>query len=132
LSIIKLGRDNFERFSVIARPRRTFSSSSAGITGSVSVFARSSNIEKDIEKQVFTDSEFTSDDPESIRLATIALSGTSNLSGEVDSYMKGVNSLTKSAFLFRFNIYFWYNKSIKFFSPEIVLRFQIRFQFSIL
>lgn len=97
MSIIKLGSDNFERFSVIARPRRTFSSSSAGITGSVPVFARSSNIEKDIEKQVFTDSGFTSDDPESIRLAAIALSGTSDLSGEVDSYMKGVNSLTKSA-----------------------------------
>jgi hypothetical protein len=50
LSIIKLGKDNFERFSVIARPTRAFSSSSYGVTGSVPVFARSSTVEKEVEK----------------------------------------------------------------------------------
>ena len=96
MSIIKLGPDNFERFSVIARSRRTFTSSSAGVTGSVPLFARSSHIEKDIDKQVFTDAAFTSDDPESIRLAALAVTGTTNLSGELESYLSGVNSLTKS------------------------------------
>jgi len=96
LSIIKLGRDNFERFSVIARPRRTFLSSSAGVTGSVPVFARSSQIEKDIEKPVFTDTAFTSDDPESIRVTALAATGSTNLYSQLTSYLSGVNSLTRS------------------------------------
>jgi len=96
LSIIKLGPDNFERFSVIARPRRTFTSSSAGVTGSVPLFARASHIEKDVDKQVFTDAAFSSDDPESIRLATLAITGTTNILGSLESYLSGVNSLSMS------------------------------------
>jgi len=97
LSIIKLGRDNFERFSVIARPRRTFSSSSAGVTGSVPVFARSSRIEKDIEKPVFTDAAFSSDDPESIRLAAVGITGSTNVLGQLTNYLSSVNSLSRSS-----------------------------------
>lgn len=96
MSIIRLGKDNFERFSVIARPRREFSSSSAGVTGSVPVFARSSTIEKDVEKPVFTDDAFTSDDPESIRTAAIAVTGTTDLSSQLQSYLSGVNALSQS------------------------------------
>ncbi len=97
MSIIKLGRDNFERFSVIARPRRTFSSSSAGVTGSVPVFARSSRIEKDIEKPVFTDAAFSSDDPESIRLAAVGVTGSTNVLGQLTNYLSSVNSLSRSS-----------------------------------
>ena len=97
MSIIKLGRDNFERFSVIARPRRTFSSSSAGVTGSVPVFARASQIEKDVEKPVFTDAAFSSDDPESIRLAAVSITGSTNLLGQLTNYLSGVNSLSRSS-----------------------------------
>ena len=54
MSIIKLGPDNFERFTVIARPRRYFSSSSlTGVTGSVPVFPRLSTIEKDVVSASF-------------------------------------------------------------------------------
>lgn len=54
MSIIKLGPDNFERFTVIARPRRYFSSSSNGqVTGSVPVFPRLSMIEKDVVSASF-------------------------------------------------------------------------------
>ena len=67
------------------------------MTGSVPVFARSSTIEKDIDKPVFTDLEFSSDDPESIRVAATALTGTTDLSAQLQSYLSGVNSLTKSA-----------------------------------
>lgn len=97
MSIIKLGRDNFERFSVIARPRRTFSSSSSGVTGSVPVFARSSTIEKDIDKPVFSDSPLTNDDPETVRQSIIGLSGSGNILAGMESYMSGVNALTVSA-----------------------------------
>ena len=97
MSIIRLGKDNFERFSVIARPHREFSSSSAGVTGSVPVFARSSAIEKDIDKPVFTDDAFSSEDPESIRSAAAALTGTTNLGAQLESYLSGVNALARSA-----------------------------------
>lgn len=53
MSIIKLGPDNFERFTVIARPRRYFSSSSSGVTGSVPVFPRLSTIEKEVVSASF-------------------------------------------------------------------------------
>jgi hypothetical protein len=97
LSIVKLGRDNFERFSVVARPRRTFSSSSAGVTGSVPVFARSSTIEKDIDKPVFSDSPLTTDDPETIRQSIVGSSGSVNILAGMESYLSGVNALTVSA-----------------------------------
>ena len=96
MSIIKLGKDNFERFSVIARARRTFSSSSAGVTGSVPVFARASHIEKDVEKPVFTEDAFSSDDPESIRSAIASLTGTTDISSNVMNYINSVNSLSRS------------------------------------
>ncbi len=96
MSIIRLGKDNFERFSVVARARRTFSSSSAGVTGSVPVFARSSHVEKDVEKPVFTEDAFSSNDPESIRTAIVSLSGSSNISDSMSSYINSVNSLSRS------------------------------------
>ena len=96
MSIIRLGRDNFERFSVVARPNRSFSSSSLGLTGSVPVFARSSHVEKDIDKPVFLDSAFSTDDPESIRADIVTSTGSVNLLGKLESYLSGVNSLSKS------------------------------------
>lgn len=95
MSIIRLGKDNFERFSVIARPTRTFSSSSGGVTGSVPVFARTSTVEKDVDKATFVDSEFSTDDPESIREAAKA-SDSTNISSEMSQYIDSVNALTRS------------------------------------
>ena len=96
MSIIRLGKDNFERFSVVARARRTFSSSSAGVTGSVPVFSRASHIEKDVEKPIFTEDPFSSDDPESIRSAISSLTGTTDISSNMLSYISSVNSLSRS------------------------------------
>lgn len=49
MSIHRITRGDFETFSVIAHPTRTYSSSStAGVTGSVNVFARRSTIEKEM------------------------------------------------------------------------------------
>jgi hypothetical protein len=62
----------------------------------VPVFARSSHIEKDIEKPVFLDSAFSTDDPESIRADIITSTG-SDISGKLASYLSGVNSLSRSS-----------------------------------
>ena len=47
MSIIPLTPDNFELFRLTANPKRTFTSGSAGATGSIPVFPRASKIEKD-------------------------------------------------------------------------------------
>ena len=96
MSIIRLGKDNFEKFSVVARASRNFSSSSSGVTGSVPVFSRASHIEKEVEKPSFTDSEFSTNDPESIRSAIVALTGTTNIAASLLEYLSGVNSLSRS------------------------------------
>lgn len=46
MSFVKLPDGAFDTFSVIARPTRVYMSSSAGITGSVKIYQRSSDIEK--------------------------------------------------------------------------------------
>jgi hypothetical protein len=65
------------------------------VTGSVPVFARSSAIEKDIDKATFVDSEFSTDDPESIREVVKATDST-NISSGMEQYIDAVNSLTRS------------------------------------
>ena len=47
MSIIPLTPDDFEHFTVVTTPKRHFSSSSLGVTGSVNLYARRSSIERD-------------------------------------------------------------------------------------
>ena len=89
MSIIKIGKDNLERFSAIARPRRTFSSSSSGVTGSVPVFAKSSGIQKEVSGNV-----------EPLRDAA-SKSTSTNIRGAVENYLREVNDQTKSIALDR-------------------------------
>ena len=46
MSLIKASAGLFENYTFVARPSRTFSSSSSGITGSVKVFPQASTAEK--------------------------------------------------------------------------------------
>ena len=57
MSIIKLNLDNFERYDLIARPKKIFRSSSAGIEGDILLMKDASPALKDISrKQVNTGS----------------------------------------------------------------------------
>ena len=47
MSIIRITKENIENFSLITHPKRTFISSSSGITGSISLFVRNSPVLKD-------------------------------------------------------------------------------------
>ena len=48
MSIINLTKDYFQSLKLITNPRRTFSSSSAGVTGSVALFPDASSGVKDL------------------------------------------------------------------------------------
>ena len=72
MAIIKLGPDNFEIFTLATHPARTYSSSSAGVTGSVYVYARRSDYEKTAQSvTAFDDTKLQADSLEDLRLASI-------------------------------------------------------------
>jgi len=48
MAIIRLTDDLFEKFTLVTNPRKTFASSSSGVTGSVFLYARSSNSVKEV------------------------------------------------------------------------------------
>jgi hypothetical protein len=85
MAIIKLGPDNFEIVTLATHPARTYSSSSAGVTGSVYVYARRSDYEKDAQSAAaFDDTKLQADSLEDLRFACIAAAksptrGTANI-----------------------------------------------------
>ena len=95
MSIIRLPRDAFDVFTVNARPARTFVSSSDGKQGSVKVFKKVSEIEKDT--RVFNDTEFSDNTVESF--LNSAIQSLKNTIPNVDvltsleKYIDGVNKL---------------------------------------
>lgn len=94
MSFVKLPRDSFDTFTVTARPERTFSSSSSGVTGSVRVYQRSSDLEK--ESIAFNES-FVEESPEYLhKQALINASTSTNYSGSIEKYMNSVNSAATS------------------------------------
>lgn len=59
MSFYRITPDDLESFVLVATPKRTFSSSSSGVTGSVPLFARQSAVEKEVQRlSVFNDTKF--------------------------------------------------------------------------
>ena len=86
MSLIRTTSDYFENFTVIARPVRTFTSSSAGVTGSVRVYPRASTTEKN---PAFTESFGD-------RTADTILEDARKSSGSIqllEDYLEAVNSI---------------------------------------
>ena len=95
MSVIRLTDDNFERFQLIANPRRQFSSSSIGTTGSVALFADASSGVKDLYP-TFGESE-TSLDESQVDLIRNQIveetNSTSNIESSLENYLSIVGSL---------------------------------------
>jgi len=89
MSLIKTSAGLFENYTFIARPSRTFSSSSSGVTGAVRVFPQSSPSEKYV---AFSD---TFDDESLESTLETATSG-SDVSRAISKYMDLVNSASTS------------------------------------
>lgn len=98
MSIQRVGKDDVEVFTLRTNPHRTFSSSSAGVTGSVQLFARSSPVEKDAIPMI---SSLTGSFNEHALTKTFVPDffighDVTDLSSIVSTYMSNVNAQSRS------------------------------------
>lgn len=89
--------DDFELFSIETNPSRTYiSSSTEGVTGSVYLYSRRSDTEKDIQQFAqFRSSIFSDTNMDTIRNLALLATG-SNIYNQVDNYMSLVGSHPES------------------------------------
>ena len=116
MSFVKLPNDFFDTFTVFARPKRLFlSSSQSGIEGSVKVFKRASSIEKNSFSS-FSETKFEESSPEFFLREVLKKSSQSfDVSNEVSSYLQSVNESAVDP---------KYDKSVE------VIRFEPSFKFT--
>lgn len=97
MSIQPIGPDDLEQFTLTTNPRREFSSGSNGITGSVNLFARRSDYEKEVQPlSAFSDSVRNDQNLQTLLLDAQRSTG-SNISDKIESYLSGVNAQSVSA-----------------------------------
>ena len=72
MSIIRITKENIENFSLITHPKRTFISSSSGITGSISLFVRNSPVLKDaVPNEDYGESVLQATSIEELRMSAV-------------------------------------------------------------
>lgn len=97
MSIVKLTPDHFEQFTLVTHPKRTYTSSSMGVTGSAYVYSRRSDSEKETAPlSAFIDSVHSDVNVNSL-LRSIQKSGSSDISLGMSAYMSLVHSQSSSA-----------------------------------
>lgn len=95
MSIQRITSDNIENFTLYTYPKRTFVSSSSGITGSVQLFARDNRVLKDaVPNEDYGAEILSADTIENTRRSLTRLTG-SDVSG-VEQYMLQVNAAPPS------------------------------------
>ncbi len=100
MSIKRLPPEAVETFSILLHPKRTYVTSSLGLTGSLKIFVNPSAREKDVFlPSAFVDSTRSSETLDSIlrTLQVKVAGGTSNVTDAVQSYLDRVNSTPTSA-----------------------------------
>lgn len=96
MSIQPIGVDDIEGFTLQVHPSRTFSSSSAGISGSVNLFARHSTIQKEVQPlSPFLD-VMHNDQNLQLILNAAQQSTSSDISAFMIAYMSGVDAQSVS------------------------------------
>ena len=92
MAILPLTRDNFEKVALELHPRRSFTSSSNGLTGSVYVIAERSLYNKEVSRlSPFADSRAIDDDLDQTRSRLFAPTGSMDLSSDASNYLSLVN-----------------------------------------
>jgi hypothetical protein len=107
MAITRIDPDNIERYTLLANPRRTFSSASStapstvnlGISGTLPLFSDGSSVMKDVYSDVGIDSNPVDDSQiENLRSEVIKkASDSSNFYGSVNLYLDGINSIQSSS-----------------------------------
>ena len=97
MAIIRLTPDFFQNYELVANPRKTFESSSSGVTGSVRLFANASPSLKDLNPTFGVAEEgFDEDNIELSRIAAFENHGSDYAAG-IDEYMRRVVSHSQGA-----------------------------------
>lgn len=99
MAILPVTEDDVNFFTTLVNPTRYYSSSSSGIiTGSLSVFARSSHIEKELFPLSNFSSTINDEDLETLRRSIISLSKSKkNLDGQLNNFLSKINDQSYSA-----------------------------------
>lgn len=101
MSIFRIGKDQLEHFTIVANPYQTFTSSSAGATGSIYVLPRRSDVQKDVgPKSAFTDTRTSDSSVDSIlhhisagaRTNDVIPSSSGSFFRQMNSYMAAVDA----------------------------------------
>lgn len=98
MSIHRLNKRDKETFTVQLNPKRTYTSGSGvGTTGSITLFARGSSIQKDVRRLgAFDETDFDDTDLDTL-LKNAKNSGATNIESSIEDYMSTVNDLAESA-----------------------------------
>lgn len=110
MSLFKLDKSYFDSFKVLAKPKRTFSSSSSGVTGSIPVYPGASVQMKEVVLS-FSDDLVDDETAESLRQDIIKTGVNKN---SLEEYLTAVNAETANARL---------NKKVEVFRFEPSFRF---------
>ena len=94
MSLFKLDKSYFDSFKILTKPKRTFTSSSSGIVGSVSVFPLAGTGLKEIPSDS-GDAAPVGESVETLRLDAVrSFSSTTASKAAVEDYMSAVNKLS--------------------------------------
>lgn len=110
MSLYRITPEDLEHFTIVANPKRTFSSSSSGVTGSVRLFARQTQIEKEVQELAQFDANAFNDVnlPAILRSAKFNAEQNDSNEGAMQKYLDAVNEkslssrLQKNLDIFRF------------------------------
>jgi len=105
MSVIRVTNNDVESFTLVTTPRRSYSSGSAGVTGSIKVFPRQSDLEKDTSVTFFFNDSRNSAVDVNFDTATKSLVDSSrskrsfgaSIFGNVSDYLSLVNATTTKA-----------------------------------
>ncbi len=100
MSLIRITEDDIETFTIVTNPKKTYSSGVfTGVTGTLNLFARRSDIEKETRPLSSFETSFFSDESiEDLRSKIVEKATTStNVSAEVSAYLSGVNNEASSS-----------------------------------
>lgn len=97
MAILPVSPDDVEFFTTIVNPTRSYSSGTSGVTGSIQLFARGSEIEKEVRPLAnFQNSYVSDDDLETFRIGLADLAKLSNVSNisfvdSMETYLQKVD-----------------------------------------
>lgn len=99
MSIFRVTRDDIENFTIVTNPERSFASSSNGVTGSLRLFARRSQSEKETRPlSLFDETKFGDDVDinDILERAKASAAASGNNFAAMQQYLSGVNAIGES------------------------------------